>query len=209
MPCSCSWTTVPTPYRRLRPPPRSGGSRPIGNRPCSRLSSGRSSRLLQLPRAELWPNSARKACRRATGWRRTSCPFHPCGLAGSLCTARTMTGRCRRERSASRWMRLPHSVPASIRRPAAVSWLSSAWRADRDFTDCSISGPEPGFSRSPQRSCCTALCWPAISIGGRSALPAATLCATPSPGWCNTALRRVTVIGSSANHATIWSCPIS
>ncbi len=183
MPSLRSSTTMPTPYRRLRPRPRNGGSRPIGNRLHRTLSSGRRSRLLQPPRAELWPNSARKACRLATGSRRTSCPFHPCGSADFLFTARIIIAVCLPERSGSSWMRQPHSVPASIHRRAAVSWLSSAWHAardcaDGDFADCSISGPERGFSQSPRRSCCTAGCWPAISIRGRSALPATTPRAT-------------------------------
>ena len=203
MPSLRSSTTRPTRYRRLRPHPRSGGSRPIDNRVCRTPSSGRSSRLPRPPRAELWPNSARKTCRRATGSRRTSCLFHPCGSAGSLFTARIMMGRCRRERSGSRWARRPRSGPASIRRPAAVSWRSSAWRADGDFTDRSTSEPEPGFSRSLQPSCCTAKYWPATSIRERSASPDTTPRATASQGWCKAARHRATVIGSSANQAMI------
>jgi hypothetical protein len=121
----------------------------------------------------------------------------------SLFTARIMMGRCRQERSGLRWTRRPRSVPASIRRPAAVSWLSSAWRADGDFTDRSTSEPEPGFCRSLQPSCYTAKYWPAISTRGRSALPATTPRATASQGWYKAAPRRATVIGSSANHAMI------
>ena len=93
MPSLRSSTTMPTPYRRLRPHPRSGGSRPIRNRVCRTRSSGRSSRLPRRPRAERWPNSARKACRRATGSPRTSCPSRPCGSAGSLFTARIIDGK--------------------------------------------------------------------------------------------------------------------
>ena len=178
MPSLSSSTTVPTLYRRLRLHPRSGESRPIGNRVCSTLSSGCSSRLRRLPRAELWPNSPRKTCRLATGSRRTGCPFRPCGSAGSLFTAHTMMAGCRRERSVSRWTRRPRLVPASIHRPAAVSWRSSAWHADGDFTDRSISEPERGFCRSLQRSCCIARCWPAISIRGRSSSPGTTPRAT-------------------------------
>ncbi len=209
MPSLRSWTTVPTPYRRLRPHLRSGGSRPTGNRLCSTLSSGRGSRLPRLPRVELWRNSARKACRIATGSRRTSCPFRPYGSAGSLFTAHTMMERCRPERSGLRLTRRPRSVPASIRRPAAVSWLSSAWRAAGNFTDRSTSEAGRGFSRLPQRNCCTARYWLGTSTRGRSASPDTTPLATASGDWCKAARRRATVIGSSANHAMIWFCPIS
>ena len=40
MPSLRSSTTMPTPYRRLRPRPRSGGSRPIGHRLCRTLMLG-------------------------------------------------------------------------------------------------------------------------------------------------------------------------
>ena len=201
MRCLRSSTTTPAPYRRLKLHPRSGGSRPIVNRLYSTPSSGRGSRWPRLPRAALWPNLARKVCRLATGSRRTSCPFRPCGSAGFLFTARIMRARSRRERSGSRWMRRPPSVPASIRRPAAASWPSSAWRAGGDFTDRSISELEPGFSRSPQPSCSTASYWQGTLTRVRSALPATTPGETASRGWCKAALHGATVIGSSANHA--------